>query len=266
MTTSMNPEEDDLLDNTPEEEQKESKDPLSSDQEHTDPAGDTNTSMEDDKPGRVDLTDEELPIPDLHDHRKVTMEDENRISLDDTFNVKKEIWGRNKWSFLLIIAVAAVIAIYTLPSMFKDRHDIGPARLSEEMKYADVDEENIPESLPADIPSDEPAIQELPQDMEDQLPVETVTVQAPPEELTEPAQAVVEKEFYIQVGTWRNPAYAESTLTRLKPYYPDVYIVEKNNFHVIRIPDIGNKQEGSRIIDNIRKRFNLNSLLVLRKK
>ncbi len=266
MTISMNPEDEDILDNTPEENQEESKDPLSAEQEQTDPAGDTDTSMEDDKPDRVDLTDQELPTPSFHGHGKDTLEDEFSLS-DDQFNVKKEIWGRNKWSFLLIIAVAAVIAIYTLPSMFKDSHDIGiPEPVAEKADYIDVDEEDIPESLTADIPSDEPAIQELPQDMEQQIPVEAVTVQAPPEELTEPAQAVVEKEYYIQVGTWRNPAYAESTLTRLKPYYPDVYIAEKNNFHVIRIPDIGNKQEGNRIIDNIRKRFTLNSLLVLRKK
>ena len=184
------------------------------------------------------------------------MENESRRS-DDTFHFKKEIWGRNKWSFLLIIVVAAVIAIYTLPAIFKDRQDIGiPEPVSEKMDYVDVDEANIPETLPADIPSDGPAVKEL----------------APPEEVTEPtrlpmhSEAVVKKEYYIQVGTWRNPAYAESMLAKLKQYYPDVYVIKKNNFNVIRISDIRNKQEGNKIIKDIREKFNMNSLLVLRKK
>ncbi|MEN8262304.1 MAG: SPOR domain-containing protein [Nitrospirota bacterium] len=244
MKTSMNPEEEDLFANTPEEELVDNKDPLSVEQEHTDPAGDTNTSME----------------------------DESNLSSDNTFHFKKEIWGRNKWSFLLIIIVAAVIASYTLPAIFKDRYDIGiPAPVSEKTDYIDVDEADIPESLTADIPSDGPAVKELPQDMEQETPEETVTVQALPEDVTEPTrlpmhtEAALSKAYYIQVGTWRNPAYAESTLTKLKQYYPDVYVIKKNNFNVIRISDIRNKQEGTKIIKDIREKFNLNSLLILRK-
>lgn len=244
MKTSMNPEEEDFFADTPEEKPVDSKDPLSVEQEHTDPAG----------------------------HTKTSMEDESSLSIDDTFHFKKEIWGRNKWTFLLIIIVAAAIVIYTLPSMFKDRHDIGiPAPVSEKTDYIDVDEANIPESLTADIPSDGPAVKELPQDMEQETPGKTVSAQAPPEDVTEPlrlpvqTEAVVNKEYYIQVGSWRNPAYAESTLTKLKQYYPDVYVIEKSNFNVIRISDIRNKQEGNKIVEDIRKKFNLNSLLVLKK-
>ncbi len=272
MTTSMDPEDEDFLANTPEEELVDSEGSLSVEQEHTVPADDTDTSMEDDKPGSVDITNEGLPIPNFHDQEKDTLEDEIHSSINDSFNLKKEIWGRNKWSFLLIIVVAAVVAIYTLPAIFKDRQDIGiTTPVSEKMDYIDVDEEDIPESLTADIPSDEPTEQELPQDIEPETQGETVTVQTPPKDVTEPptqvhTEAVASKEYYIQVGTWKNPAYAESMLAKLKQYYPDVYVTRKNNFNVIRIPDIRNKQEGNRIIDNIRKRFNLNSLLVLRKK
>ena len=228
MTKSMDPEEEDFLDDTPEEEPVDSEDPLSVEQEHTGPA-------------------------------------------DDTFHFKKELWGRNKWSFLLIIIVAAAIVIYTLPSMFKDRHDTEiPAIVTDKAGYINVDEEIIPESVIADIPSDVPVVHELPQDMEPQIPRETVSVEVPTKDVTEPplpvhTEAVASKEYYIQVGAWRNSGYAESMLAKLKQYYPDIYVVKENNLNKIRIPGIRNRQEGSKIINDIRKKFNMNSLLVLKK-
>ena len=54
-------------------------------------------------------------------------------------------------------------------------------------------------------------------------------------------------------------------LAKLKQYYPDIYVVKENNLNKIRIPGIRNRQEGSKIINDIRKKFNMNSLLVLKK-
>lgn len=72
--------------------------------------------------------------------------------------------------------------------------------------------------------------------------------------------------FYIQVGSWKNPDYAREALDRLIENYPDSYIVVENNFHVIRIPDIMTKTEGTRIIKDIADKYSLRPLLALKRK
>lgn len=196
MKPSMDPEEEDFFTDASEE-LAENEDPLLVEQEYAGPAAALDTSMEDDKPGHVDATQEELPMPAIHDPEKDTLDNAGRFSTADTFHYKKEIWGRNKWIFLLITVVAAAIVIYALPSMFKDYDAEIPAPASEKTGYIDVDEEVVPESLTPDLPSDGPAIQELPQEIKQQTPGETVNAEVPPEDVTEPARLPVDRKSVV---------------------------------------------------------------------
>lgn len=72
-------------------------------------------------------------------------------------------------------------------------------------------------------------------------------------------------EYYVQVGTWRNFSYAESTLSRIKQYYPTAYIVKQNDFEKIRIPGISTRKQGAIVSVDIEEKFNLKPLLVLKK-
>jgi hypothetical protein len=73
-------------------------------------------------------------------------------------------------------------------------------------------------------------------------------------------------EFYVQVGTWKNPDYALETRDRLIEYYPAAYIIVEKDFHVIRIPGIMTKTEGDKIIKEIENTYNLRPLLSLKRK
>ena len=69
-------------------------------------------------------------------------------------------------------------------------------------------------------------------------------------------------EYYIQVGSWKNPNYAQEMLVKLKRYYPEAYITVVNNFHTIRIPEIMNKKQGADISKDIEKKLNLKPIVV----
>jgi general secretion pathway protein D len=77
---------------------------------------------------------------------------------------------------------------------------------------------------------------------------------------------VHEKGYFIQVGAWKNPEYADETLEKLKGDYPDAYIITVNNFNKLRIPGIKTKNQGVVIIKDIEENFNLNPLLMNSKK
>ena len=69
-------------------------------------------------------------------------------------------------------------------------------------------------------------------------------------------------EYYVQVGTWRNFNYAEMTLSKIRPYYPNAYIVKQNDFKIIRIPGVLNKKQGAIVSNDIEKKFNLKPMIV----
>lgn len=68
--------------------------------------------------------------------------------------------------------------------------------------------------------------------------------------------------YYIQVGAWKNPAYASSFLKKLRTHYPDAYGETEGRFHKIKIPRIASEREGARIVSDIKKKFNITPLLV----
>jgi hypothetical protein len=77
--------------------------------------------------------------------------------------------------------------------------------------------------------------------------------------------ASVSNEYYVQVGSWRNYKYAEKILLKIRKYYPDVYIVEENNFYKGRIPGVMTKKQGTFISEDIKEKFNMKPLLVIKK-
>jgi hypothetical protein len=75
----------------------------------------------------------------------------------------------------------------------------------------------------------------------------------------------VSKEYYVQVGSWKNLKYAEEIFIKLKKIYPDINIVEQNNFYKVRISGVMSKKQGAIISKNIEEKINMKSLLVLKK-
>lgn len=99
-----------------------------------------------------------------------------------------------------------------------------------------------------------PTIIEQPHEIETQQPVDT------PDDA--PA---VRTEYYVQAGAWKNPEYAREMFEGLRRYYPELYIVVKNDFQIIRIPGIKDKEQGAAITRDIEDKFNLKPILVMNK-
>ncbi|UCH81471.1 MAG: hypothetical protein JSW20_02360 [Nitrospiraceae bacterium] len=76
--------------------------------------------------------------------------------------------------------------------------------------------------------------------------------------------AAAVNEYYVQVGSWKNLNYAKEIFIELKQIYADVHLVEQNGFHKVRISGILSKKNGAMITKKIRRKFNIQSLLVLR--
>jgi hypothetical protein len=72
------------------------------------------------------------------------------------------------------------------------------------------------------------------------------------------------KEYYVQVGAWRNQNYAQKVLEKIKNYYPEAYIVVHNSFNKIRILGVLTKKQGVTVAKDIEEKFNMKSLLILK--
>ena len=69
-------------------------------------------------------------------------------------------------------------------------------------------------------------------------------------------------EYYIQVGAWKSPDYAEAMLLKFRQYYPETYITVENNFHKVRIPGIMNKKQGADISKDLEREFSVKPIVV----
>lgn len=69
-------------------------------------------------------------------------------------------------------------------------------------------------------------------------------------------------EYYVQVSSLKNYKYAENILIKLKKHYPDVNIVEQNNFYKVRITGLPTKKQGAIISKKIEQQLNMKPLLV----
>ncbi len=73
---------------------------------------------------------------------------------------------------------------------------------------------------------------------------------------------IMNDEYYIQVGSWKDPHNAQKMLLKLKKDYPEAFIVMQNNFSKVRIPDVKNKKQGETISQHLKEKLNLRALLV----
>jgi outer membrane protein TolC len=136
--------------------------------------------------------------------------------------------------------------------------------ISEETSTVKIDEDIVEQQ--GDTPPDD---QDQSEEKEPESPDERVNIEvieavenAGTEQLIAHPQKAGLETYYIQVGSWKNPDYAQNMLKRLKKQYPDVYIYKHNTFHKIRIPNVTSQPHGSKIITEITEKYNLNPLLV----
>jgi cell division septation protein DedD len=119
------------------------------------------------------------------------------------------------------------------------------------------EKDEVLESLPATI-NQEPVIFE---EIKTRQIAQTVAYVEP---LTVDAD-LPEAPFFVQVGAWKNPEYSNEILPRLQELYPDAYVVVENNFNIIRIPDIMNREQGWVMLEEIADKFNLTGLVITNK-
>ena len=67
--------------------------------------------------------------------------------------------------------------------------------------------------------------------------------------------------FYVQIGAWRKSKHAKDTFTKLKSRYPEIYIINENNYNIVRIAGIMTKREGYLMIMDLEDDYNLSPFL-----
>lgn len=75
---------------------------------------------------------------------------------------------------------------------------------------------------------------------------------------------IVRKEYYLQVGSWKNLQYAEEIFVQLEEMYPGVSMVMHNGFHKVRVSGVRSKKQGAVMAQHIEDTFHMKPLLVLK--
>jgi tetratricopeptide (TPR) repeat protein len=81
-------------------------------------------------------------------------------------------------------------------------------------------------------------------------------------EITDNAMSDMDNKFIMQVGAFRNNAYAEEMIAKLKAKYFHAYIEKTDRFNKVKIGGIKSKEEGRRMMLDIGKEFNIKPYLV----
>ena len=68
--------------------------------------------------------------------------------------------------------------------------------------------------------------------------------------------------YIVQVGAFRNIAYANELIEKLKPYYRYVYIESEDNFNKVRIPGIETGKQGRAVMRELKEKLSLRSFLL----
>lgn len=71
--------------------------------------------------------------------------------------------------------------------------------------------------------------------------------------------------YYVQIGSWKTAELARKAFEKSKEYYPETYMYIDGNLSKVRISGIKTIKEGRLILEDIKDKFNLRALLVLRK-
>jgi len=81
----------------------------------------------------------------------------------------------------------------------------------------------------------------------------------------DPGDTSDNKNYFVQVGAWKNLDYAQIMLAQLQKEYPATYVMPKNEFQIIMIPGLESETQGLRVSKAIKSKFHLDPLLILRK-
>jgi tetratricopeptide (TPR) repeat protein len=81
-------------------------------------------------------------------------------------------------------------------------------------------------------------------------------------EIKDNAMSDMDNKFIMQVGAFRNNAYAEEMIAKLKAKYFHAYIEKTDRFNKVKIGGIKSKEEGRRMMLDIGKEFNIKPYLV----
>ncbi len=162
--------------------------------------------------------------------------------------------------FTLLIALAvAVVFVISLPVQLD--HPVTSLIISDTAVSLHADD-SAGESEPVHL---EPVRSPQPQALEETVRDMSLSAQtAQPEQSLTDSDSPENGGFYIQVGSWINPVYARETWERLLPFYPEAYLVEDDNFHVVRIPGIMTIEQGYAIVTDIEAKTYLKPLLAQR--
>jgi hypothetical protein len=174
----------------------------------------------------VEAAHDEIFESDIEEVNDTVLQmDSGQAAYDDTSPIKKEIRKKN-WLYISI-AIAIGVALFVII-------------------------ENSNKILQSPIPVSTESAPHEDIDKKDSIPTIPIVVDAQTSNI----------EYYIQVGAWKNPDYAQKMLLELQRYYPEAYITVENNFHKIRIPEIMNKRHGANISRVIEEKFNIKPIVV----
>jgi cell division septation protein DedD len=170
-----------------------------------------------------------------------------------------------------VIAGIVLVLLYAFISYNSDKEEDGWLQVAE--KPVSSQKEDKPSALIPDIRPKPLAIEteQLPQVREQKAVKKTRQPKVVKEAAVQTRRSVPDKktvknkEYIIQVGSWKNKDNARRMLTKLKKYYPDTYMVSENDLKKVRVP-LQDKAQGEKIINDIERRFKVKPLLVVKGK
>jgi cell division protein FtsN len=183
---------------------------------------------------------------------------------EDISSQEEENQKKYKWLPMLTALLVAVVLGYSIFFMLiKSGKSVNDetSGMKESAYQQDIDMNN-PLPVIEELRSNRSAVQDVPHPGKGPEEQGNERASSSKESLTDiPRDG---KEYFIQVGSWRNPNYARQNLEQLKKYYPDSYITAGKNFNVVRIPGVKTREEGVTIAKDIEKKFNIKPIIVLK--
>lgn len=71
---------------------------------------------------------------------------------------------------------------------------------------------------------------------------------------------------YIQTGAWTKEEYAKEALSKLSSSYPGIYMIKEGRYNKVRIPASASYTDNSRILKDLKEKFNIKPVLVNKSK
>ncbi len=201
------------------------------------------------------------------DHNGAESAEESGVDHDDIRDEEGSL-ARKNWLYGVVIAVAAVSLIFMFNiwrGSIKEDHD---NKLGELSQPPETDNIQLPPVID-DVQIKDPFLPKKPDVGITEKSGKKRTVN-PTKQRRAPGLKGISagsgkaggKEYYIQVGAWKNSAYAMNSLKKLKKFYPEAHIVQNKGFQKIVIPNITNESQGKKIIKDIQQKLNITPLLV----